>query len=101
MAVTCPKCGYSLHEFDMTPYKILQLIVAFDWRTLNEDEITLYNPVFGNTSIEGARALETSDGTRLFIINNMTLYSFELGTTKAQGKWVLFHVTNEEGSNGK
>jgi len=46
--------------------------------------------------MDGARALETSDGDRLFIINNMTLYCFETGTTVSHGKWVLFHVANEE-----
>ena len=96
MAVTCPKCGYNLHEFDMTPYKILELIVAFDWRTLSKEEILRYKSVLGNTSIDGARALQTSDDTRLFIINNMTLYSFELGSSISQVKWVLFHVANEE-----
>ena len=101
MAITCPRCGHGIHQFDMTPFKILELIVSFDWRSLNDDEITLYKPVFGKVPLDGARALETSDGTRLFIINNMTMYSFELGTTKSQGKWVLLHVTNQEGSNGK
>ena len=101
MTIACPKCGYKLHQFDMTPFKILELVVAFDWRTLNEDETIRYKPVFGNIPMDGARALETSDGDRLFIINNMTLYSFELGTTKSQGKWVLLHATNEEGSSGK
>jgi hypothetical protein len=51
--------------------------------------------------MDGARALETSDGDRLFIINNMTLYCFETGTTVSHGKWVLFHVADEEDSNGK
>ena len=96
MTIACPKCGYKLHQFDMTPFKILELVVAFDWRTLNEDETIRYKPVFGNIPMDGARALETSDGDRLFIINNMTLYCFETGTTVSHGNWVLFHVANEE-----
>ena len=101
MTIACPKCGYKLHQFDMTPFKILELVVAFDWRTLNEDETIRYKPVFGNIPMDGARALETADGDRLFIINNMTLYCFETGTTVSHGKWVLFHVADEEDSNGK
>ena len=65
MTIACPKCGYKLHQFDMTTFKILELVVAFDWRTLNEDETIRYKPVFGNIPMDGARALETSDGDRL------------------------------------
>ena len=96
MTIACPKCGYKLHQFDMTPFKILELVVAFDWRTLNEDETIRYKPVFGNIPMDGARALEKSYGDSLFIINNLTLYCFESGTTFSHCKWVLFHVANEE-----